>query len=418
MENDNLSESLIYRTYMKYKDKNAIPQLINGTYLNADGRQQWNAGAAQFRQACGDYYVGQIHYGAYLYIVFQLHFTSAIDKQRFDAQFSVSYGDFASLEAKMSDWKNTEHLQGNIHIMAYQIGGDPSQLGTIFKSKQPWQPSSITQCSFNNMSACSQVMNGILTYISTTFSKQFSTMDAPNGIPMLAVPMGIEQQSYSNLNPKYKTQTRLTSAIRNARNSLGKMLEMTYDHLNRAKYVQQLITDEPFVYDNYKNTLKNYLKLLNNNVRLLQNSGKSFFNKLDTCLQIEKTTLVNLEPDDVRTLNVPEKMTITETNNLGKQMQLLFVLNNNAFLASKLQTFYGIQILPKQSNTKYDLMVQLNQSTIIMLLNDHDTGKEVAEYQGQLMSANHYKGSITFTLGGSGIWKGVITPNSPLFYKG
>ena len=44
IENDNLSESLIYRTFMKYKDKNAVPKVINGTYLNKDGRRQWRAG--------------------------------------------------------------------------------------------------------------------------------------------------------------------------------------------------------------------------------------------------------------------------------------------------------------------------------------------------------------------------------------
>lgn len=412
MENDNLSESLIYRTTYSFKDMSAAPKAIFGSFLDKTGSDQWKAGPQQFRTACGDSYVSQMHTGAYLYIVYQFDFSNAIDKQNFDATFGASYASLGQFSAELKKQSSSLHIHGAMHVMAYQTGGDPTQLGTIFKAPFPWQPSPISLCSFSNLQACSQLMDGIINYVSnpkTGFPSQLQKMSPGNKIPDLAAVTGIETADYSHLDPKLVTQSIITPAITTARDNLGTYLDTTTTHLQRAEYIQGII-NYPFIYDDYKAELSSYIDTLKTNQENLQTGGMSCFNTPQTCVATSESTIRSLNPDDGKALTMPQRFEISQTI-AGNTSQLLMAEAPTSPPAGQ-QLFYGTQTAPTQTG-EYDVSLSNDGSTIYMILRDHTTQAIIASYQGQFMGGTSYQGTFTLTAGGSGTWTGsLIKPTS------
>ena len=156
---------------------------------------QWAKSPADFRQTCGDTYINAIHHGATLYVALQLHFNKKIDKTAFDEKFGVSFYNLIGFSAEIKKSLTTIHSKGNIHVMAYQLGGDPTQLSKLFGSGESptIDPSPITQCSFDNMKSCNALLGNVLKYITTTYPAQLK-LPADGSVPGLAAETGFETE--------------------------------------------------------------------------------------------------------------------------------------------------------------------------------------------------------------------------------
>ena len=350
MENDALDETLIYRTNFVFKEStDPMPEKINGDYLNPIGEVHWKNNPADFRQFCGDSYIQGIHHGADLYIALQFHFNKEIDKQTFDAKYSSDFANLATFTKEIESTLTQINSKGNMHVMAYQVGGDPTQLSKLFGNgpSPTIAPSSVTQCSFDDLASCTQLLNNALNYISSDFPSQLRL--PPDGsIPALAAQTGFESEPYIALNPAIKTNSALTPEIIAERDKLGIKLEAEEDHLQRAEFLVTMYTNP--AYHTFVDALKAYIPLREDDISKLQAAGQNCFSNLSGCVTEGEKTLSQLHSDDVTTLTIPAgyyfQRTATKDNGLGSDCvhQIYVDSNNTIYLATR--NFCGLPYSP------------------------------------------------------------------------
>ena len=74
-------------------------------------------------------------------------------------------------------------LDGEVSVLAYQVGGDPSRLGNILK-KDGNGTYYVISCSLQDMDSCSAAANGLLSYAESDFNSQFSFSDGKGISPL------------------------------------------------------------------------------------------------------------------------------------------------------------------------------------------------------------------------------------------
>jgi hypothetical protein len=217
----NIQDNMYSQTYHFYEQiifptQILLPIAFGVNVLTPFGQGVYNSGLAQFRQECGDQFIGQIQYGATLFVSFQVVFANLQGKNTFDQ--TVGTSGFAGLfdTSTITQEIITSHnLAGTINLMAYQAGGNPSELAQIFTNTTNGYY--ITSCSLSNLKQCQQVVNGVLEYGVSNFPTQ---MNITNGeIEGNAVPIGYTYYPYTILGLNASTSV-LTSEIIGARESL------------------------------------------------------------------------------------------------------------------------------------------------------------------------------------------------------
>ncbi len=143
---------------------------------------------------CGDYYISQYDQGALLLMNLSIELNSKYQKEQFKASSGGSFGDIFSASAKIETLAKSLKLTGSVSIQAFQIGGDPTQLGKIL-SKDTSGNYYILRCSIDNMASCKQAADGILDYANSKFSTQFN-FDTNTGLTPLGSGFTIKQPIY------------------------------------------------------------------------------------------------------------------------------------------------------------------------------------------------------------------------------
>lgn len=403
LEDDEFSETLIYKTTFQFRDST-----FTKPKLNAYGKQFTNVDT--FRAACGDSYVAQIHHGASLYIALQFHFTSHTDQTKFKAAFSGSYADLAKFSAELQSQIDKLHISGNIHILALQEGGSPQYLGTIFKGGDATTPSPISQCSLSNLTACNQVITGIVKYISSTenngFPGQLVIDPKDPKYPTNASITGVETLKYSDAIPFDPTRAVPPEVIQ-ARDDLAELYLKTNRQIQRVNYLQTQI-NYPFVYDLYQDKLSTNLTILQNNLSLLQYAGQLCFNynQPQDCLLKKETTINLLKPVDESVLSLPDSFLINEKNTVGVQINNLFVATDPLQGA-----FRGIDVPYKDA--KYDVEAVFEFNKVKMTKFEHlgigEAPHKIADYEGATQGDGNFTGTVAYAGGGTGTWSGHLT---------
>lgn len=414
MSTDDLSESLLYRTSLEFK--NIQYNAPASDVLNSTGIMHLKNGPADFRQYCGDAYVAQINHGAYLYLALQFHFLSKQDKTNFDAQFKGDFASLANLTTDLSRKIDQSHIQGNIHLLALQEGGDPQYLSQIFQSQDPNQPSPYTDCSLENIDACTAVMNSAMNYISnaqTGFPSQL-VLAPGEQYPANAAETGIVPTDYYAIIHEH-TDSKLTPQIVSMRDKLGNYLQQTQAQAQRGEYLQTSIQHYPFVYDDFAMQLQNTIQALQTNESNLLIAGRTCFDDLDNCLVVVQNTLNQLIPIDNNTLTPPETIQLNEINNRGNTNQLYVATDNDPPVPLMPKTFLGIQTTPTITG-EYDLDFEISDEQIYLTKRDHATDTVIAYYQGVVSGENTYTGTVDYTDTSipSGTWSATVTPFTPM----
>jgi hypothetical protein len=331
----------------------------------------------QFRTVCGDFFVSQMHYGAYLYVVYQLHFLKQVDRQKFDDTFSASYSDFGKFTASMQDEVDKLHLQGNIHIFAFQTGGNPQYLSDIFKSPKPIEPSPISQCSFDDLKACDEVTTSIMNYVTTTDPDSFPNqlkLNPGDEVPQSAAVIGLEPLDYSHIVP-ITTTSKLMPEIVAARDALGAALTQAQNDLQT-------------------------------NEAIIRDAGEVCFNNLDNCIAAKQQADATVLPIDRSTLTVPESVAVTIADSQSTT-QLLVATTS----IPDPQNLLGVDTSPTSGSNQTQTAVCIDGPNIIIIERDPVSGTIVATFNGGLIGINQYSGTMRFSSTGAVYnWTGTLSP--------
>lgn len=413
LENDNLSESLIYRTNLQFMDTNYNTP-ASGSVLNEVGAMHWKNGPDDFRYYCGDSYIAQMHNIGYLYIALQLHFKTAIDKQKFDANFSASYGDFASFNANFQHQIDKMNIQGEIHLVGLQIGGMPQYIGAIFQNPDPTQPTPMSQCSLNNSRACQLLMTSVLGYLTpgdgrspqSHYPDQFG--NDPRQAPVNTAEMGFETSDYYAIVPEIHTDSKLTPAMIDMRDHLGNIFQTQNNYFQRASYLARM-TNIPYAYDDYRTKLQAFMRNLTTNISNLQTAGVTCFTNLPNCVNNGNAVLNTLLPVDPSVMKLPDTFTVNIVDSTGLKHQQTFVAVDQSQPYAEI--FHGAETSP--SSQTFDLTIAFDSDTggVSIQQIDHDSGQLVANFDGALQTTNNYAGTVQYATGSTGTWTGVLQPS-------
>lgn len=403
MQDDNLSLSLIYRTNLLFKDSNYnLPS--SGEVLNHTGKQ-WLNDPDSFRAYCGDGYVAQMHHGAYLYVVFQMNFTREEDKKRFEEKLSGSFMGIGDFNAALKTQSSKLGVDGNIHIIAYQVGGYPQRLAQIFNSDDFNHPSTLSRCALTDITNCMSVMSGVIKYITTDFPNQVK-IDDNYPVPQMAAETGVETNDYQAIIPK-NGDSLLTPEIIDARDKLGQLLTEQQAYHQRAEYLKTLI-HYPYIYDQTQIKLNQLSSDTAFNISLLKSTGRSCFNNVKSCLKNTNYTEEHLKKIDQNAVVLPNRFEIQELSDEGRE------INQQLFVDSQkgnpiYQKLRGVQTSPTISGN-YDIDLSFQEAEVYLTKRDHLNHKIIAQYQGALMEEGVYAGRVNYSGSQSSVrWQGKFT---------
>ncbi|WP_394844785.1 hypothetical protein LZC95_48035 [Pendulispora brunnea] len=199
----------------RVQGKSAV--LVNGVPTQAalDAKAE---GAEAVKQACGTEFVSEVQLGAGLWVNVGVDYLdrSAMDAFRRSLEAKVRAG-FESGEAFHLEEPGSAK-SAHVTISAYQLGGDPKKLGSMFAQSQcqtgdnvPADSSGVakkciatTTCSLSAPQDCNDALARVRGYAYTSFPKQIENLSydihAPTGAAVLAyVTRSYREAGYSNI---------------------------------------------------------------------------------------------------------------------------------------------------------------------------------------------------------------------------
>lgn len=167
VEEDNYSLSINY--YQKVADNMMMTFSYDPDNILTDvGKKIYNNGKnPMFRLLCGDTLVSSYEEGAVLVLSMRIVFGSKEEKDEFTTKVGVNIGSFINASTTISTTASKYNLNGQIEILAFQMGGDPTQLSKLLAS-------SAVQCEIKNITACQETAKGLIDYVSNNFPSQFN----------------------------------------------------------------------------------------------------------------------------------------------------------------------------------------------------------------------------------------------------
>lgn len=182
ISNSQYSENITYGERFYANETLDISKLYGESALSAAGKQVYDNGINAFTARYGNDFILELPVGAIFLANIKLSFTSKKSKQVFDATASGSYGSIFSISTKVSNAIKQLNLQGNITVSAYQLGGDPSQLASIFTKSGSGTYNAVT-CNFDNLTACKSIIGDIIDYAKDKFSAQIKESSKSGSAP-------------------------------------------------------------------------------------------------------------------------------------------------------------------------------------------------------------------------------------------
>ncbi len=294
IEDNDYSETFVYRTYVKLKNSVYSPQ-EDGEVLNEIGKE-YRDKPDLFYYVCGDKYVSQIEHGGYLYVAVKFTFNSHSDKQAFKESLSFSiFQSFFHFGEAFSNALATSNKNGWMKISGFQLGGDPTKLGKII-SGQDSQALPIASCSFDNLEKCKQALNNVITYATSTtgdnFLNQIKNDDPSSHINAATTDFVLED--YLHLGITYPYLSKITPDIDAAR----KQLVLKLQDINKNRQQVKFLMDR-YAYDpSYVTDLELFLSNLYQQENAIMNAGKTCFVGLDHCVASSNLALAGLNQLD------------------------------------------------------------------------------------------------------------------------
>lgn len=296
LESKSYSMSLNYASVL-YQNVNVQPAGYGLQALNSFGQSAYDNGQNKlFGIVCGDKYYDNYAQGAELFLAIKLQFNSESQKQTFEAKAKGGFGNIFKASAKIQKVATENHIAGNMELEAYQAGGDSTQLGKILNNAPDGKYYALT-CNLDNLTACENAAQGLVTYGSATFPAQVSFTGSGKGLNPLGEGFA-SSVSISKVGLQVPASL-VTPQIKQDRQTLGEeLLENQYyqDKLGA------LVNHYPVAWDEQSNTYKSAGKYYNrakNNVDTLLNpetGGLACYTEPQQCPTIYSNIQAELKP--------------------------------------------------------------------------------------------------------------------------
>lgn len=204
----NLDLNFVYNLSYQAPSLVFIPEGLSETgRLLADNPVGW-------KTSCGTDYISEHTRGAELFVAFRFRFNDYLSKTKFESSTNISsISDLGKMSLEIEKLSEKYSSSAKIDVVAYQLGGDPTKLGTILGGNSGEMH--ILDCNFDNIQGCKGAVNNVLQYSSGDFAT-----DANNTPSQV----GYRTASYL-INGKQYPTTALTSASKTQLDARKKAVE-------------------------------------------------------------------------------------------------------------------------------------------------------------------------------------------------
>lgn len=348
VEQDYYSQAFYYYGVLDFSSNTWNPNGYGPEILNSIGQGAYQEGPEQFRLVCGDQIVTQVDEVAGLYYAMYVTFSSAYDKQTFQANAGGNFGDIISVSATVNTVAQKFNLNGEVTVSAFQVGGNPSDLPLIFNKGQNGYY--ITSCSLQDLQACQSAVDGVLAYAQGSFLNQTIT---GNGVPINPITRPVDYLGINTGN------TTVTPDVQAARGWLG---QSYFNQTTQATFVGHLLSS-PFMSAQYVsadilNELSNQNTNLQSNIAILddQNTGViACYTSPTTCIDTQQAIQQSLNAVNtsfIDQFNNGYSFSLTCSDG-GSNFRLLYPIGNNVY-----STYLGQDPTPPYNNMLWQLIPQ------------------------------------------------------------
>lgn len=376
------SQTLIYRAIILLKNRHFM--LPNKPYpLTWFGKQYIND-PKSFRLHCGDQFVAEQQIGGALYVIVKFNFLDQQTKLKFNNELHASFQSLANLTINLKNLSQSFRSNGDISLMAFQIGGDPTKLGNILGGDLQSKTAAVLDCALSNLDACYRSLNLILIYASQPGANNFPSQFSVDDESSLVGPGIIKNiyQSYDTVLPIPATTSLVTSEVFEARRWLSEQFEQNIIATNQ---VNSIIDDNPPLSHDYFEKLLHLKEGVTMNADMLSRAGqRCFANQLMDCLPAvaEARSLlatVDLKPFEKRIMVY------------GKSNDYLFPYSMNQYIYGSHHHFYLNEIFNVEEFLTNSIVLSLPKMAIRATSMDRG-----ATYQGKYINnRTHYTENMT-----------------------
>lgn len=255
--------SISYNYIAEFNDKKAIKSAKihpNFVHLIEENKDQ-----IAWKETCGNEFVFGEERGARIFLNFKIIFSSKAEKERIALElgakgpaFEVD-GKFEKISEKMS--ANTK-----MTVSAYQIGGDPGQMGNMF-CRDTEDPSCklesirVADCSMGELKKCLSMISSFMAYANADFKKQISEVGKYSVLK-------VHTRPYFMLGGKFPRVNEQTSAV--FEQEIGDLIDIFNEQLENWIFASDMYKNNiPRKTIAQKNNLERLKAKLSNNSQML-----------------------------------------------------------------------------------------------------------------------------------------------------
>ncbi|MEQ9115369.1 MAG: hypothetical protein RLN62_01060 [Rickettsiales bacterium] len=142
-----------------------------------------NGNNPYFGLVCGDHFLASYEQGALLLMGINLEFSSKFEKDIFNANAKVSYGNIFEASGDVQQVVTKYGISGSVAIQAFQKGGETSKLSDILDKDSSGDYYALT-CALSKIDDCVKTADKMLDYAKDNFPTQFSFKDDSGLVPL------------------------------------------------------------------------------------------------------------------------------------------------------------------------------------------------------------------------------------------
>lgn len=380
--------------------------------LNQSGTAAYKSSTTSFMTRCGDEYIQTLKMGAVLNVTLQIHFESQLQKKNFETTIKGKLGNIFNASSKISAAIEEKGIHGTIDVLAFQTGGQPSNLSQIFGADNNHH---ITSCNLAQLEQCTKAIDDIIAYaqasgewVESGFAKQIQIVNGTLVAESLS-PVAIADATLGSYERDFGLSVQSDSStqeILNARKKLNTLYDTMYSNLQFAESVTQS-TAFKYLTNTAQHQIKTLIKTTKENLAFF-NSGKAINcfipGTQNLCPKIVETIEQNMSPIDFSPLDLLRGAYYV---NIGRFWPFIFINNDGGSME-----MYDVNLVPTQQPTHNLAIIPKADYSYIGFrggYSDYSAGKHIQyemSYYGQ--ESLIYYNRISNSYSGNPAWRTCI----------
>jgi hypothetical protein len=375
LKDTDYSQTFIYRAYINLKNRH-FDITTEKSPLTWIGQQYANDPVA-FRAYCGDKFISEQKIGGVFYVAVKFLFHSAQEKSEFNSALKVAFASLASLNSSLSKAAEIVKFDGDVSVLAFQMGGDPAKLGQILGATSGASQAPLLSCELKNLEACKQMINQILIYASQPGAGNFPGQFAEDDSQALVGPGVIQNilQNYATVVPVKMGRSLVTPEIIDARTRLSQAYEQS---ITKTNEIYAMINNNMLLSPDYADKLVLLKSNVDHNNKLLSDAGVICYqDDLSQCMATEKATQDKLLPVDLTPFKKRIRM-------IGLSESSLYPYSSNQYIYTAGGQFFRDRIFTVNQLTSDKLIFALPNISITATSTNQGT-----TYQGMYQMGSY-----------------------------